>query len=212
MLLSGSGSNLQALIDASRQPASPWQITAVISDNPTAYGLTRAHAADVPAIVVAKQPNQSRDDYDRALAREVQEIDPDLVVLAGFMRIIAGPMIDTFAGRILNIHPALLPKYKGLNTYERCLAAGDPMHGTTVHFVTLALDDGPPVIQGEVAVRENDNIDSLKARVQALEHQIYPMAVRWFAEDRLIMREGQAWLDSMPLVEPVTVDAGSLST
>ncbi|MEM8548502.1 MAG: phosphoribosylglycinamide formyltransferase [Pseudomonadota bacterium] len=211
VLISGGGSNLQALIDASRTHGYPGDIVGVISDQPLAYGLERAARADIPTTLVSRQEFETRAAFDQALADAVDALRPDIVVLAGFMRIVRGAMVTRYAGRMLNIHPALLPKYKGLDTYARCLAAGDPAHGTTVHFVSAELDAGPPVLQAELAVAADDTVASLTARVQALEHVIYPMAVRWLAERRLELREDGAWLDRRPLPEPFRVRAEDLS-
>lgn len=211
VLISGGGSNLQALIDASRERSFPGDIVGVISDQPAAYGLERAARADIPRQVVQRQQFATRRAFDQALMEAVDQLRPDIVVLAGFMRIVRGDIVARYAGRMLNIHPALLPKYKGLDTYARCLAASDPAHGTTVHFVSAELDAGPPVLQAELTVAADDTVASLTARVQALEHVIYPMAVRWLAERRLELRKDGVWLDRRPLPEPFRVRPEDLS-
>ncbi|MEO0573832.1 MAG: phosphoribosylglycinamide formyltransferase [Pseudomonadota bacterium] len=203
VLISGSGSNLQALLDQSKSTAFPGSIVGVISDQPDAFGLQRAADSDVPTTVVERSDFDSRDAFDAALARAVIDFDPDLIVLAGFMRIIRGALIDQFAGRMLNIHPALLPKYKGLNTHERCLENGDVSHGTTVHFVSAELDAGPSVIQAQLIVSPADTAQTLTSRVQAMEHVIYPIAVRWLAEGRLRCEGDRVFMDGEPLNEPV---------
>lgn len=210
VLISGGGSNLQALIDAARSPVCPYRVTHVLSDKPDAFGLARAREAGIATSVVTREQGEARADYDARLADAVDAAPADLVILAGFMRIIGGRLVDDYAGRMLNIHPALLPRYRGLHTHRRCLDAGDPVHGTTVHFVTADLDDGPSVLQAELAVHDGDTPDSLTTRVQALEHRIYPMAARWFAEGRLRLAGKTVWLDDEPLAGPVRVTAESL--
>lgn len=211
VLISGDGTNLQALIDAARSPVCPFRITHVLSDKPDAYGLVRAREAGIPATVVERAPGETREDYDARLADAVDAAAPGLVILAGFMRIIGGRLIHDYAGRMLNIHPALLPRHRGLHTHRRCLEARDPVHGTTVHFVTAELDGGPPVLQAELEVRDDDDEASLNRRVQALEHRIYPMAARWFAEGRLRLEDDRVLLDGRPLEGPVRVAADTLA-
>ena len=211
VLISGDGTNLQALIDAARSPVCPYRITHVLSDKADARGLTRASEAGIPTTLVERLPDEARGDYDGRLADAVDAAKPGLVILAGFMRIIGGRLVDDYAGRMFNIHPALLPSYKGLHTHRRCLEAGDPVHGTTVHFVTAELDGGPPVLQAELDVRDDDDEASLTRRVQALEHHIYPMAARWFAEGRLRLDGDAVRLDGRPLEGPVRVSAETLA-
>lgn len=205
VLLSGSGSNLQALIDATSEPRHPLRIVAAVSDKPEAFGLRRAQAAGIDASSLSPAEFPDRDSYDAALAARVAAYEPDLVILAGFMRILGPAFTDTFDGRTLNVHPALLPAYKGLDTHRRVLEAGDPVHGTSVHFVTEELDGGPCIIQALVDVRPGDTPATLSARVQAAEHKIYPMAARWFAEGRLRLDQGTAVLDERPLEEPIRI-------
>ncbi len=152
---------------------------------------------------IAAARTADRAAYDRTLAAAIHECSPSLIVLAGFMRILSAQFVTDFAGRILNIHPSLLPKFPGLHTHRRALEAHEPEHGATVHFVTEQLDGGPPVIQARVAVAADDDEASLTARVQAQEHRIYPLAVRWFCEGRLRYDDGRAWLDGKLLDEPV---------
>lgn len=205
VLLSGNGSNLQALITATREPKHPLRIVAAISNNPDAYGLQRAAAAGINAQALSPSEYPDRVSYDVALAALAAEYRPDLIILAGFMRILSEPFIAAFRGRILNIHPALLPAYKGLHTHRRVLAEGDPVHGTTVHFVTEELDGGPCVAQALVDVRPDDSEASLSARIQAAEHKIYPMVARWFAEGRLRLDGARVLLDEEPLEEPIRI-------
>ena len=185
VLASGGGTNLQALLDQQAAGALGAEITAVLSDQPGAGALERARAAGVPAQAVAPGDHANRDAFDRALADAVAAHEPDLVVLAGFMRILGAPFVERFAGRTLNIHPSLLPAFRGLHTHRKALEAGCRLHGTTVHFVTADLDAGPIVAQAAVRVHPDDTPDSLRARVQAREHRLLPQAVRWFAEGRL---------------------------
>jgi phosphoribosylglycinamide formyltransferase-1 len=211
VLISGDGTNLQALIDAARSPVCPYRVTHVLSDKAEAHGLERARQAGIPTTLVERKPGEARTDYDARLADAVDAAAPGLVILAGFMRIIGGRLVADYAGRMLNIHPALLPRYKGLDTHRRCLEAGDPVHGTTVHFVTAELDGGPPVLQAEMEVRDDDDVATLTRRVQALEHRIYPIAARWFAEGRLRLEDDRVLLDGRPLEGPVCITSNALA-
>ncbi|QXH52769.1 phosphoribosylglycinamide formyltransferase [Pseudomonas fakonensis] len=197
VLLSGSGSNLQALIDSASD--SPARIRAVISNRADAYGLERARAAGIDTAVLAHGGFDGRDAFDTALMALIDGFEPDLVVLAGFMRILSGGFVRHYQGRLLNIHPSLLPLYKGLHTHQRVLEAGDSEHGCSVHFVTEELDGGPLVVQAVVPVASDDTAQTLAQRVHLQEHQIYPLAVRWFAEGRLRLGEQGALLDDQPL-------------
>lgn len=185
VLISGSGSNLQALINQQQAGDLAINITAVISNRSDAYGLERAETASITTHTIDHNTFDSRKAFDRALQHQIDHYQPDLVVLAGFMRILSKDFVNHYRGRMLNIHPSLLPKYQGLNTHQRALDAGDKHHGVTVHFVTEELDGGPCVIQAQVPIQSNDTITSLAKRVQTKEHIIYPMAVQWFAEGRL---------------------------
>lgn len=193
---------MRALIEESRE--SPvYAVSRVLSDKPAAGGLAVARDLGVPAQAMAAPKGADRAAYDRELAAAIEACSPALIVLAGFMRILSAEFVAKFAGRIVNIHPSLLPKFPGLHTHRRVLEAGDPEHGATVHFVTEQLDGGPPIIQARVAVQPLDDEVSLAARVHAQEHRIYPLAVRWFCEGRLRYREGRAWLDGEALRQPV---------
>lgn len=185
VLASGGGTNLQALLDQQAAGSLGATIAAVISDQPEAGALERARGAGVGAQALPPAGHADRAAYDAALAETVADWQPDLVVLAGFMRILGAPFVDRFAGRILNIHPSLLPAFRGLHTHRKALEAGCRLHGTTVHFVTADLDAGPIVAQAAVRVHDDDTPESLQARVQAREHRLLPQAVRWFAEGRL---------------------------
>ncbi|MBF8675473.1 phosphoribosylglycinamide formyltransferase [Pseudomonas fulva] len=199
VLLSGSGSNLQALIDSSAIPDSAVRIGAVISNRADAYGLQRAAAAGIETAVLDHTQFEGREAFDAALVACIDRFAPDLVVLAGFMRILSGDFVRHYQGRLLNIHPSLLPRYKGLHTHRRALEAGDAEHGCSVHFVTEELDGGPLVVQAVVPVAPDDTVQSLAQRVHAQEHVIYPMAVHWFANGRLRLGEQGALLDGQPL-------------
>lgn len=199
VLISGSGSNLQALIDGQAEGSLDIEIVAVISNKPDVLGLKRAEQAGIAAQTLNHRDFDSRDTFDHALAAQIDKHQPDLIVLAGFMRILTPEFVRHYQGRMLNIHPSLLPKYQGLHTHRRALEAGDSIHGVTVHFVTEELDGGPPVIQAIVPVFDDDTEASLALRVQKQEHKIYPMAVNWFACHRLQMLAGKAVLDNETL-------------
>lgn len=195
ILISGRGSNMQAFIDACTSGELEAEIAVVLSNNPDAAGLTRAQQAGIPTRAVNHHDYGSREEFDGALVEVLHEYRPDLVLLAGFMRILTPVFISPFAGRLFNIHPSLLPKYPGLHTHQRALDAGDSEAGVTVHFVTPELDGGPPVIQARVPVLPDDSADSLAQRVLGLEHLIYPIAVRWHLQRRLELTDQGAFLD-----------------
>ena len=199
VLLSGTGSNLQALIDSDDVKASPANIRAVISNRADAYGLQRAKDAGIDTRVLDHKAFEGREAFDAALIEVIDEFKPQLVVLAGFMRILSADFVRHYQGRLLNIHPSLLPKYKGLHTHQRALEAGDREHGCSVHFVTEELDGGPLVVQAVIPVESDDSPHSLAQRVHTQEHRIYPLAVRWFAEGRLSLDEQGALLDGQLL-------------
>ena len=199
VLISGSGSNLQALIDSITQDGNPARIAAVICNRADAYGLVRAQNAGIPTRVLDHKQFDGREAFDAALIEAIDGFDPQLVVLAGFMRILTGDFVRHYEGRLLNIHPSLLPKYKGLHTHQRALEAGDREHGCSVHFVTEELDGGPLVVQAVLPVELHDTPQSLAQRVHVQEHLIYPMAVRWFAEGRLTLGDQGALLDGQLL-------------
>jgi len=199
ILLSGRGSNFQAIAEA----ALPIEIAAVISNRPKAAGLDYARSRGIPAVALDHTQHPDREAFDALLADEVDRHQPDLVVLAGYLRILSAAFIARFEGRLLNIHPSLLPMFPGLKTHERALAEGVKIHGCTVHFVTADLDHGPIVIQAAVPVRADDTPDTLAARVLAQEHRIYPQAVRWFAEGRLEINHGRVNLKDDPTSQSV---------
>jgi phosphoribosylglycinamide formyltransferase 1 len=196
VLISGNGSNLQALID---YPARNYDICCVISNRPDAFGLERASNAGIKTAVIDHKNFDSRESFDQNLMQMIDSHTPDLVVLAGFMRILSSGFVQHYAGRLLNIHPSLLPLYKGTNTHQRVLDAGDKEHGVSVHFVTEELDGGPVILQAVVPVKDGDTKDSLAARVAIQEHKIYPEAVTWFAQRRLEITDKGVCLDGKPL-------------
>lgn len=199
VLLSGTGSNLQALIDSNDVKDSPARIRAVISNRADAFGLQRAKDAGIDTRVLDHKAFEGREAFDAALIEIIDTFNPQLVALAGFMRILSADFVRHYQGRLLNIHPSLLPKYKGLHTHQRALEAGDREHGCSVHFVTEELDGGPLVVQAVIPVESDDSANSLAQRVHAQEHRIYPLAVRWFAEGRLSLDEQGALLDGQLL-------------
>jgi phosphoribosylglycinamide formyltransferase-1 len=209
VLISGEGSNLQALIDATRAHRIAGNIVAVVSNRATARGLERARGAGIPAVHVPVQRGAERAVYDAALGAELAKHAPDLVVLAGFMRILTPELVAHYAGRMLNVHPSLLPQYPGVDTHRRVIANGDRAHGATVHFVTAALDAGPAVIQYRLSVRAEDTPETLAARVHVGEHVILPRAVDWFATGRLRLSGEAVMLDGVPLERPVTKEGDS---
>ena len=205
VLISGGGSNLQAIIDAIAARALEMRVAAVISDNPHAHGLVRAENAGIETRTLQKSDYPHREQFDEALAVTLDTYDPDIIILAGFMRILSAAFVARYANRIVNIHPSLLPKYPGLQTHQRALDDGESQHGCTVHFVTEKLDGGPRIVQGRVPVLDGDNAEQLAARVLEVEHKIYPHAIRLIASGRLKYETGQVWLDGEKLQEPVQI-------
>lgn len=195
VLISGSGSNLQALIDACSQPDYPAEIVAVISNKPDVYGLIRAEESGIPTEVLDHRQFATREQFDAQLQKIIDAHQPDLVVLAGFMRILTSAFVTHYLGRMLNIHPSLLPLYPGLHTHRRAIEAGDKVHGASVHFVTPELDGGPTVLQAHVLVEAGDTEETLAKRVLVQEHKIYPLAVRWFAEGKLVLKRDKAFFE-----------------
>ncbi|MBL5903110.1 phosphoribosylglycinamide formyltransferase [Serratia fonticola] len=195
VLVSGQGSNLQALIDACQQGRIAATIVAVFSNNAQAYGLQRAEEAGIAAQALDAKDFADREAFDAALAQAIDQYQPDLVVLAGYMRILSNAFVQHYAGRMLNIHPSLLPKYPGLHTHRQAIDNGDAEHGTSVHFVTEQLDGGPVILQAKVPIFPGDEEDEVIKRVQTQEHTLYPLVVSWFIEGRLAMRDNAAWLD-----------------
>jgi phosphoribosylglycinamide formyltransferase-1 len=187
ILISGRGSNMQAIVEANL----PVRIAAVISNRPDADGLRYAQTKDIPTKVIDHRAHTSRATFDTELMRAIDSDAPDLVVLAGFMRILTDDFVHHYAGRLINIHPSLLPAFPGLATHQRALEAGVKIHGCTVHFVTPEIDHGPIVAQAAVPVKFDDTHETLAARVLEQEHYIYPQAIRWFAQDQLTLSAGR---------------------
>ncbi len=212
VLISGSGSNLQALIDRAGSDL-PLAIRAVISNEAEAFGLERARRAGIARRVLSHRDFPTREAYDGSLRELIDEFAPGLLVLAGFMRILTPALVAHYRGRMFNIHPSLLPKYRGLHTHQRVLDAGDGLHGASVHFVTEELDGGPVVLQIRVPVLDGDDATTLAARVLRQEHRIYPQTVRWFADGRLrLSAAGVPILDGIPLRQPVIWEASDPGT
>lgn len=196
VMISGSGSNLQTIIDQIHRSDDAAQIVCVISNKPDAFGLQRAKEAGIPHVCVDSQSTSGdRAAYDKLLVTTIEEYQADLIVLAGFMRILSDSFVNQYLGRLINIHPSLLPKYKGLNTHQRAIDNGDTEHGVSVHFVTPELDGGPVILQAKVPIFPEDDAEDIAQRVQVQEHQIYPLVVRWFIQDRLFMDDGRAFMD-----------------
>lgn len=201
ILVSGGGSNLQSLIDGCANGEINASVSAVISNNPNAGGLERAAKAGIPNVAIDHRAFDSRESFDLALSELIDSFSPDLVILAGFMRILTPTLVNHYLGQMMNIHPSLLPAYPGLHTHRRAIDAGDKQAGATVHFVTPELDGGPSIIQAQVDIESSDNEDSLASKVLAFEHKIYPQAVKWFCSSRLVMDNGQVRLDNKPIPE-----------
>ena len=203
ILISGRGSNMRVIAERAAAGTLPVDVRVVISDQPAAEGLQTAVALNIATRVLVPREFADRPSYDRALVQLLEQYQPQLIVLAGFMRILTPHFIGAFANRILNVHPSLLPKYRGLHTHRRALEAGEALHGVSVHFVTEELDGGPVVLQAEVPVLPGDSEKTLSARVQQAEHRIYSQAIDWFARGRLLLQDGRAWLDGRPLEGPL---------
>lgn len=207
ILISGRGSNMEALIAARDAGHLPVNIAAVISNRPQAMGLETAAKAGIPVHFIDHKGFSGREAFDAALAECIDGFAPDLVVLAGFMRILTDGFVRHYEGRLMNIHPSLLPSFPGLHTHQRALAEGVRIHGCTVHFVTPTLDHGPVIIQAAIPVLDGDTEESLAARILVQEHKVYPQAVRWFAEDQLRLENGRVLLaadlaDKAVLISP----------
>ena len=199
VLISGNGTNLQAIVDQSSK--AHYQVVGVIANKADAYGLQRAAEAEIASSLVVATAGETRDQYDQRLQQAIDSYEPDVIVLAGFMRILSNALVERYQGKMLNVHPSLLPRHMGLNTHQRAIDAGDSEHGASVHFVVPELDAGPVILQAKVPVFEDDTAELLAARVHEQEHAIYPLVVKWFAEGRLQMQHGKALLDDSELPE-----------
>ena len=195
VLISGGGSNLQAFIDQIASAKLALEISLVISNKPNAYGLQRATQAGIDSQVVNHKEFSSRLSFDQALMDAIDSTNAELIILAGFMRILTTEFVSHYQGRLINIHPSLLPKYPGTNTHQRALAAGDKWHGASIHFVVPEVDAGPVIAQGRLPVLANDSIETLQQRIHIIEHQLYPQVAGWFAAGRLSIVKGQVLLD-----------------
>ena len=199
VLISGQGSNLQAIIEACQTGFIPGKIVTVISNKIDSFGLERAKSAAIPNRVFLRQDFTSNLDMDKAIGDYLEDLSVDLIVLAGYMKILTKPFTQRFAGKILNIHPSLLPKYPGLDTYQRALANRDSEHGTTVHFVNEEIDGGAIVLQAKVPIFPGDTVEEIELRTREQEYHIYPLVIKWFIEERLKLENGIAYLDASPL-------------
>jgi len=195
-LISGDGSNLQAFIDQVASGDLDIDISLVISNNADAYGLKRAEQAHIKTACISHRDYSSRRAFDQTLIARIDAVEPDIIILAGFMRILTEAFVDHYQQRLLNIHPSLLPKYPGTNTHQRALDANDQWHGASIHFVVPEVDAGPVILQGRLAINNGDNADTLQQRIHKIEHQIYPQAVNWLAQQRLSIVDDQVLLDN----------------
>ena len=195
VLISGGGSNLQAFIDHIAAGDLNIEIKLVVSNVPTAYGLERARLAGIDQACIEHGNFTNRLEFDKALMARIDQAEPDLVILAGFMRILTPEFVNHYANRLVNIHPSLLPKFTGVNTHQRAIDAGEQWHGASIHFVIPELDAGPVILQGRLAIRQDDTAETLQQRIHKIEHKLYPLAVKWLSERRLSVRESQVLLD-----------------
>lgn len=195
VLISGSGSNLQALIDQSEAGECPIQICAVLSNKADAYGLQRAKNHNIDAHSIEHKAFENRIEFDQALIKAIDAYQPDIVILAGFMRILTAEFVNHYEARLVNIHPSLLPKYPGVNTHQRAIDAGDEWHGLSIHFVVPEVDAGPIILQGKIPIEHGDTADSLQQRIHRIEHILYPLAIKWFAQKRLMIQGNEVLLD-----------------
>lgn len=202
VLLSGSGTTLQSMIDTGL----PATICKVISNKPDAIGLQRAQEAGIETQVLDHTQYTVRDEFDDDLKKLIDESKPDLVVLAGFMRILSDRFVNHYYGRLLNIHPSLLPSYKGMHTHQRVMDAGEPLHGSSVHFVNSKLDGGPIILQARLSILSSDSVESLELRIKTKEHLIYPTAISWLAEGRIELRDDEVFMDGQKMTGPVVMD------
>lgn len=206
VLISGNGSNLQAIIDASVRSDYDYEVVAVIANNPNAYGLSRAEKADIATHVIDHREFKTREEFDRAMMAYIDRYSAKLVVLAGFMRILTAEFVQHYTGRLINIHPSLLPKYQGLHTHQRALDAGDKQHGVSVHYVTEELDGGPVIMQSVIEITELDTVESLQTRIHQREHLIYPLCVDWCCNEKVSFRDEKVYLDQHLLTKAVVYE------
>jgi len=202
VLLSGSGTTLQSMIDADL----PATICAVISNKAGVMGLERAQKANIPSHVLDHTAFPTREAFDLELKKLIEQQQADLVVLAGFMRILSDDFVNHYHGKLINIHPSLLPKYKGMHTHQRVMDDGEPLHGSSVHFVNTELDGGPVVLQARVPVLPSDDVNTLELRIKSKEHLIYPTAISWLAEGRVELKNDEVYMDQSKMSGPVVID------
>jgi len=195
VLISGGGSNLQAFIDQISAGELELDISLVLSNVPTAFGLQRAANAGIAHECINHKEFDSRLAFDQAMMARIDQVEPDIVILAGFMRILTPQFVDHYQNRLVNIHPSLLPKFTGVNTHQRAIDAGEAWHGASIHFVIPELDAGPVILQGRLPITEQDNAETLQQRIHKIEHQLYPLAVKWFSQRRLTIKKDQVLLD-----------------
>ena len=207
VLISGNGSNLQSIIDAIEAGDLQGEIDLVLSNNPEAYGLERAAKHGISTRVIDHRDFDSRERFDAELQTQLKQIDPDFIVLAGFMRILGADLVDAFPDRILNIHPSLLPNYKGLNTHQRALDNGEKKHGVSIHLVTAELDDGPILLQGSYPIEAGDTAEDLQRKGHGLEHRMYPQVLRWLSERKISIEKGRIYNEQVPINAPLQYDA-----
>ena len=203
VMVSGSGSNLQAIIDSCNRKHIDAEITCVISNNPRAYGLERATSANINSIVINHKDYESRDRYDSELIKVLYNLNPDLIVLAGFMRILTEKLTSKFFGKIINIHPSLLPKYPGLNTHQEVINNKDSIHGVSIHYVSSELDCGPLIAQGEIKTKTNENINDLIERVHKIEHLIYPEIIKYICDNRISVESNQVKFNNINTINSI---------
>lgn len=196
VLISGSGSNLQSIIDGIEDKTLNARLCAVISNKVDAYGIERAKKANIPTEIIDHKQYDSREDFDTELSQCIEKYQPQLIVLAGFMRILSDDFVNHFYGKMINIHPSLLPKYRGIHTHQRALEAGDEIHGLSIHYVTAELDGGPIILQKTVPVLEGDNKETLAMRVLEQEHIAYPQVIQWIAEGRIQLSDKKVIIDN----------------
>lgn len=208
VLISGTGSNLQALMD--QAPDSDYEIALVLSNRPQAAGLQKAKAAGIPTVIIDHTEYDSRESFDQAMIQALDAQQVDGIILAGFMRILTPAFTLHYLGRMLNIHPSLLPKYPGLNTHQRALDANDAEHGLSIHFVTPELDGGPVILQAKVPLKAGDTAESLQKKVQIQEHIAYPLVTNWLAQGRIQLKNNQACYQDTPLQAPLQLNELSL--
>lgn len=203
VLISGNGSNLQVLIDQMNDHSLPIEIVAVISNKPDAYGLKRAERSNIKTHCIDNANFTDRDSFDSELRQKLDELNPKLIVLAGFMRILTANFVNHFEGRLINVHPSLLPNYRGLNTHQRAIDDNAEIHGVSVHFVTPELDAGSIIAQSQLKINTNETAECLALRVQEKEHILYPLVISWIALGRIILRDDELFFDQTPLTKPI---------